>query len=110
MLSVELLVAEGDNRRAPRRRVRMPGRMTTSNSWRAVCRIVDISRYGVRLETLHALPVGQPLWITLPGERPRKGAVAWADGQQAGCVFDKPLDKALVDSLIARFSEPDTVN
>ncbi len=110
MLSVEIVAIDGDNRRAARRRVRMPGRLTTSASWRAVCRIADISRYGVRLETLNALPAGETLWITLPGERPIKARIAWADSQHAGCVFDRPIDRVIVDSLIERFGVCPSLN
>ena len=95
-----------EHRRAPRLPVRMPARVTTNAAWAAVCRVVDLSALGVRIETTTPLSPGRAVLITLPGEPPIEAAVAWADGSQTGCYFAQPLGAESLASLTARFAEP----
>lgn len=99
--------ASGDeHRRAPRQPVRMPARMTNHAAWGAVCRVIDLSPLGARIETHAPIEPGRAVLITLPGAPPIEAAIAWAEGEQAGCYFAEPLSTATLESLIARFAEP----
>ena len=63
---------------------------------RALCRVVDVSVHGVRLQTYSALTRGGTIWLTLPGIGQRAADVMWADDFTAGCQFHQPLDEESV--------------
>ena len=103
MFSIELLVKPKENRRSPRMAVDMPGRLTSTENWRTVCHVVDISRHGAKLSTFSTLQKGMIVWLNLPGQPARKGEIIWSDEYSAACKFMIPLDDDAVMSLVGRY-------
>ncbi|OWK32707.1 PilZ domain-containing protein [Sphingomonas mucosissima] len=68
---------------------------------RALCKIVDISVHGVRMQTHSALRVGSTIWLTLPLVGIVTADVMWADDFNAGCRLRKPLADKLLQQLLA---------
>ncbi|MET4896758.1 PilZ domain-containing protein [Sphingomonadaceae bacterium jetA1] len=58
---------------------------------RALCRVLDISLHGVRLQTYTALHRGMNIWLRLPQVGQVSARVVWADDFAAGCQFQEPL-------------------
>lgn len=101
MISSEVLVRDGKSRRASPRaatafdtdlRVPMGGA-------RSPCRIVNISAGGARLMLYQDLPPETSIRIAVPGKGLIDAHIVWADGREAGCRFDLPLDDATVAAL-----------
>lgn len=103
MFTIELVVNASERRRSPRSPVDMPGRISSANSWRSVCRVEDLSCHGVRLSTFSALTRGLLVWLHLPDVAARQGEVVWADDFRAACKFRVPLDQKMVAGLVERF-------
>lgn len=69
---------------------------------RALCKVVDISLHGCRLQTYSALRRGSTIWLNLPEIGPVAAEVKWADDFTAGCQFCAALDRASFEALVAR--------
>ena len=61
-------------------------------SGRTLCKVVDISRHGARLQTYSQLRRGSVIWLMLPTVGLVAAEVKWSDDFAAGCQFQKPLD------------------
>ena len=103
MFSSEVLVREGRCRRLAARTattlntdLRGPGGAT-----RSPCRIIDISISGARLRLYQEFAPDTSIRIALPGKGLVDAHIVWADGREAGCRFDRPLDAASVEMLQA---------
>ena len=68
---------------------------------RALCKVVDLSMHGVRLQTYSALQRDALVWLTLPQLGQRAVKVMRADDFTAGCEFVEPLHQNEFDALIA---------
>ena len=103
MFSSEVLVREGRCRRLAARTA------TTLNTdlrgpagaARSPCRIIDISSSGARLRLYQEFAPDTSIRIALPGKGLVDAHIVWADGREAGCRFDRPLDAASVEMLQA---------
>jgi hypothetical protein len=69
---------------------------------RALCKVVDVSIHGVRLQTYSALKRGSAIWLTLPVVGQVMADVVWADDFTAGCQFHQPLEPAMLEALLTR--------
>lgn len=78
-------------RRAPRAPVSLDARLGQGGLGRALCKVVDLSIHGARLQTYSALKSASTIWLTLPGLGPVAADVKWADDFLAGCQFQVPL-------------------
>ena len=103
MFSSEVLVRVGRCRRLAARTaptlitdLRGPGGAT-----RSPCRIIDISISGARLRLYEEFAPDTSIRIALPGKGLVDAHIVWADGREAGCRFDRPLDAASVEMLQA---------
>ncbi len=85
-------------RRSPRAPVSLDAHI--GKAARTLCKVVDISIHGARLQTYSALTKDSTIWLTLPGAAPIAADVKWADDYVAGCQFKQPLDMALFDRLV----------
>ena len=81
---------EGSRRRAPRAPVSLDAQIGMTG--RTLCKVVDISRHGARLQTYSALKRGSTIWLMLPTVGLVAADVKWSDDFAAGCQFHKPLD------------------
>jgi hypothetical protein len=57
-------------------------------------RLLDISRFGFRVET-HGLSPDSIVWLRLPDSEPQMARVVWSDHRATGCVFAEMLDPEL---------------
>ncbi|WP_425229713.1 PilZ domain-containing protein [Sphingomonas sp.] len=60
----------------------------------------NISSFGCRLVEAAGLEPGERLWVRLPGSPPVIAAVAWVEGDVAGCRFAAPISQNLMRSLL----------
>lgn len=79
-------------RRAGRMPVSLDAKIGRGGLDRALCRVVDISLHGARIETFSPLKQGSMIWLTLPRVGPRAARVVWAGEFEAGCEFRDALD------------------
>ncbi len=88
-------------RRSPRAPVSLDADLGRGGLDRTLCKVVDISIHGVRLNTYSGLKVGALLWLTLPGiAAPRAVRVVRATDFEAGCEFIETLDMAEFERLV----------
>ena len=100
MFAAEFEPAELDEvRRLPRSPISIDVRI--GKVGRSLCRVVDISLHGARLQTYTGLVKGSIIWLTFPGSDPVAADVMWADDFTAGCRFHRPLAIELFDQLVA---------
>jgi hypothetical protein len=101
LLAAEFEPAElNGRRRSPRAPVSLDARIGRGGLDRTLCRIVDLSEFGARLQTYSALRVGSMIWLTLPMVGQVAATIIWADDFLAGCQFQTPLEKAAAEALI----------
>ena len=74
-------------------------------SMRSPCRIIDISTSGARLRLYQDLAPETSIHISLPGRGLVEAHIIWANGHEAGCRFDRPLDASTVARLQATATE-----
>ncbi|HXH14718.1 MAG TPA: PilZ domain-containing protein [Sphingomonas sp.] len=85
-------------RRAPRAPVSLD--VSIGKTVRTLCKVVDISRNGARLQTYSALKRGTSIWLNLPRIGQVVADVMWADDYIAGCQFRTPLTVDLFEVLV----------
>ncbi len=71
---------------------------------RTLCKVVDLSQHGCRLQTYSAMKRGQTIWLNLPQIGPIAADVRWADDFVAGCQFHAQLDEDAYNALLERFA------
>ena len=101
MFSSEVLVRGGKSRReAPRSLTAFDTSLRGSGTAsRSPCRIIDISANGARLRLYQDIDPETSIQIVLPVKGPVDAHIVWANGREAGCRFDRPLDAATVAKL-----------
>lgn len=100
MFAAEFEPAEPDGRRRSQRApVSFDSNIGQGGIGRTLCKIVDISVHGARIQSYSALRRGMTIWLTLPIIGPVVASVMWADDFTAGCQFEHPLDEALFEQL-----------
>ena len=92
----------GNRRRSPRAPVSLDASIGIGGLARTLCKVVDISIAGARLQSYSALKKGSTIWLTLPGIGQVAADVMWADDFTAGCRFHRSLDTAAFDQLVER--------
>ena len=102
MFAAEFEPAETTGRRrSPRAPVSFDASMGQGGIGRTLCKVVDISVHGARIQTYSAMRKGSAIWLNLPEIGPVAANVMWADDYAAGCQFQKPLDKGAFERLAA---------
>lgn len=101
MFAAEFEPAQPDGRRrTPRAPVSLDARIGRGGLDRTLCRVVDLSPFGARIETYSALRVGSMIWLTLPQIGQVAATIVWADDFAAGCQFQTALEVAAFEALI----------
>ncbi len=101
MFAAEYEPAEANGRRrSPRAPVSLDARIGRGGLDRTLCKVVDLSLHGARLQTYSALKAGNRIWLTLPKLGQVVAKVVWADDFVAGCQFEQPLDDSSYQALI----------
>ncbi|TPG14266.1 PilZ domain-containing protein [Sphingomonas oligophenolica] len=99
MFAAEFESAKTDSRRrAPRAPVSLDARL--GKAGRTLCKVVDISIHGAKLQTYSALKRGETIWLTLPEVGSIAADVMWADDFIGGCQFRKPIDADVFALLV----------
>src|SRR5690242_8986365 len=103
MFSSEVLVREGKCRRVAARTATTldTDLRGATGAARTPCRIIDISSSGARLRLYQEFAPDTSIRLVLPGKGLVDAHIVWADGREAGCRFDRPLDAASVEMLRA---------
>ncbi|MBY8827905.1 PilZ domain-containing protein [Hephaestia mangrovi] len=100
MLAAEIELTLAVGRRSHRKPVSLDARIGRGGLDRALCRVVDLSLHGARLQIYSALKRGTTMWLTLPVIGPRAATIIWSDDFLAGCQFDEPLDDESFETLL----------
>lgn len=100
MFAAEFEPAETNGRRrSPRAPVSFDASVGQGGMGRTLCKVVDISLHGARIQSYSALRKGTQIWLNLPVIGPVVADVMWADDYTAGCQFQKALDQEAFDRL-----------
>ena len=100
MFAAEFEPAEMQSRRrSPRAPVSLDARI--GKAGRTLCKVIDISVNGARLQTYSALKCGANIWLNLPQIGQVVAEVKWADDFTAGCQFHTPLSIEAFEALVA---------
>lgn len=103
MFAAEFETAESNGRRrSPRAPVSFDARLGLGGLGRTLCKVVDISIHGARVQSYSALKRGSTIWLTLPEIGPVAADVMWADDYVAGCQFRTALDPEQFEKLLER--------
>ena len=100
MFAAEFEPAEfSGRRRSPRSSVNIDADMDRGGLARALCKVLDISIHGAKLQTYTALRRGSTIWLRLPQVGAVAARVVWATDFAAGCQFQTPLAPDAFESL-----------
>jgi hypothetical protein len=66
---------------------------------RALCRIVDITKRGAKLEVYCDLPPSTMIALKLPNADTVRARVIWSNDFEAGCQFLEPLSDLEFDTI-----------
>lgn len=86
-------------RRSPRAPVSFDARIGQGGMGRTLCKVVDLSLHGCRLQTYSAMRKGETIWLNLPKAGPVAADVMWADEYVAGCQFREPLATDVFEAI-----------
>ena len=101
MIAAEVEPAMPDGQRRSGRAPVALDALTRDGFDRALCRVIDVSLHGCRLQTYSALRRRSLIWLTMPEIGARACRVMWADDFTAGCEFLEPLHLTEFKALIA---------
>jgi hypothetical protein len=87
-------------RRALRAPVSLDAKIGRGGLDRALCKVVDLSTHGCRIQTYSALRERTLIWLTLPHVGPCVANVVWADDFAAGLEFLEPLTIGAYEALL----------
>lgn len=102
MFAAEFEPAITNRRRVARAPVSLDAGLGAGGLARTLCKVVDLSVHGARLQTYSAIARGSTIWLTLPGLAPVAADVIWADDYVAGCQFQVPLAAEAFAGLVGR--------
>ena len=86
-------------RRAMRAPVSLDAKVGRGGLDRALCKVVDLSTHGARLQTYSELRAGQDIWLTLPKVGHCAASIVWASDFEAGLEFHIPLTEAAFEAI-----------
>ena len=66
---------------------------------RALCRVVDLSKRGAKLEVYCDLPIHSMITLSLPNHDTVRARVMWSNDFEAGCQFIEPLKDDELDMI-----------
>jgi len=69
---------------------------------RALCRIVDMTKRGARLEVYCDLPKASLITLRLPNDETVRARVVWSTDFEAGCRFIEPLKDDAIDAIFEK--------
>lgn len=69
---------------------------------RALCRVLDVTTRGARLEVFCDLPRGTKITLRLPNADIVRASVIWSKDFEAGCKFIEPLNERELASIFMK--------
>ena len=99
MFSAELAVAKDNRRIADRAQMHLAGAFTIDQASRCLCRIVDLSATGARLELFNDIARDSVIELRLSHGIVRRARIMWVRDLTCGCAFDVALDEEEIDAL-----------
>lgn len=103
MFAAEFEPADGPRRR---RETRASSALQTelglTGAGRALCRVLDFSVHGARLQTYSELQRGAQIWLALPGVGRWAASVVWVRDFEVGLEFRTPLSAKALQALTAQ--------
>ena len=69
---------------------------------RALCRVVDMTKRGARLEVYCDLPPSSMITLRLPNMDTVRARVMWSNDFEAGCQFLEPLSDHELDAIFQK--------
>jgi hypothetical protein len=91
-------------RRGERVAAKADVRITGEDGSVAEATIVDISRYGLSIDTLLLIPADTPLRVSFADGRAIPGRTIWRQEFLDGIAFDRPLDTCEFAALLSTLS------
>lgn len=88
-------------RRAPRAPVSLDAKVGRGGLDRALCKVVDLSPHGAKIETYSAVRRDSMIWLTLPHVGHWAARVVWSNDFEAGLEFQIPLSEEEFEALVA---------
>lgn len=88
-------------RRAPRAPVSLDAKVGRGGLDRALCKVVDLSTHGAKIETYSEIRRDSVIWLTLPHVGHWAARVVWSNDFEAGLEFQIPLSEDEFEALIA---------
>lgn len=88
-------------RRAPRAPVSLDAKVGRGGLDRALCKVVDLSTHGAKIETYSAIRRDSIIWLTLPHVGHWAARVVWSSDFEAGLEFQIPLSEDEFEMLVA---------
>ncbi len=84
-----------------RAQVSLDARIGRGGLDRALCKVVDLSVNGARLQTYSELRAGVTIWLALPKIGRCAARVIWVHDFEAGLEFERPLAPKDFEALTA---------
>lgn len=69
---------------------------------RALCRVLDLSKRGAKLEVYCDLPQDSMITLKLPNDETVRARVVWSNDFEAGCRFLEPLKDDAFDAIFQK--------
>lgn len=88
-------------RRAPRAPVSLDAKIGRGGLDRALCKVVDLSTHGAKIETYSAIRPDSVIWLTLPKVGHWAARVVWSNDFEAGLEFQIALSEDEFEALTA---------
>jgi len=87
-------------RRAPRAPVSLDAKVGRGGLDRALCKVVDLSTHGAKIETYSEIRRDSVIWLTLPHVGHWAARVVWSNDFEAGLEFQIPLSEDEFEALV----------
>lgn len=91
-----------EDRCAPRLRTDIPALIRVAGGQKTPAVVRDIAIAGFSCEIVMGSRPGTLCWLTLPGLAAQEAEIVWNSGHMIGCAFRNLLNRAVLDSVLAR--------
>lgn len=91
-----------EDRCAPRVRTDIPALIRVAGGQKTPTVVRDIAIAGFSCEIVMGSRPGTLCWLTLPGLAAQEAEIVWNSGHMIGCAFRNLLNRAVLDSVLAR--------
>lgn len=92
-----------DIRAHERGAVRIAAEIRVSGAGKQRISVLDLSRSGFRMHCIFLIPQDRTVFLTMPGFAALEARIAWKDGDEYGCKFERPLHEAVFDHLLRAY-------